>query len=99
MSKIKLQKTRSMNRILIVACSLVGVYTLVNMISIQYDISQKNKMIEDLTESKIQQQNINDELSEILVEGVTDEAIIEVAQNKLGLALPGERVVEDVGSK
>ncbi|MFI3115053.1 MAG: septum formation initiator family protein [Clostridia bacterium] len=99
MSKVKLNKMRRTNRILLIISAIIGMYTLVNIVSIQYDVAQKNKTIESLSKDKIQQEIINDELFAVIEEGITDEAIIEVAQDKLGLALPGERVVEDIGSK
>lgn len=99
MSKISETNIRRMNRLLIIAAIIVVSYTLFNMISIQYDISQKNSNLTQLEQSIDSQTHTNEELIGILDEGATDQAIIEVAQDKLGLALPGERVMADIGSK
>ncbi|MFI3226425.1 MAG: hypothetical protein R3Y09_03335 [Clostridia bacterium] len=99
MAKVNETKIRRLNRFLIIAVIIVGGYTLFNMVSIQYDISQKSHSIETLNTNIGMQTHTNEELMGILDEGATDDAIIEVAQDKLGLALPGERVMADIGSK
>lgn len=99
MSKVNANKVRRLNRFLVIMAIFVGGYTLINMISIQYDIKQKTQSIEQLTSDKEKQELINKELLELIDAGATDEAITDVAQDKLGLALPGERVMTDVGSK
>lgn len=99
MSKAKEKNVRRINRLLILISSIVSIYTIVNLISIQYNINQKKQEIQILNEKiNIQLYNI-EEISGKIEEGATNSAIIQVAQDKLGLALPGERVIADIGSK
>lgn len=99
MNKKRERKIIYLNRALIIIAIFICSYTVVNMITIQYDINKKNNEISELDQKILHQENDNQELITIIEEGATDEAIIEVAQDKLGLALPGERVMSDIGSK
>ena len=97
--KKKSSNTRKLNRALIILTCGFMCYTLVNIIDTQIKIKEKNKNIESISAQIVEQKAINNELNETLDEGVTSEAISKVAKEKLGLAVPGERIIVDIGSK
>ena len=99
MKKRNNKKIYRINRILIILSICVITYTTFNLISINLDVKEKKENIDQLSEEINQQQNINQELTDTVEEGATREAIAKVAKDKLGLVLPGERVIVDIGSK
>lgn len=69
-----------------------AVYVVVQLLSLQFAINDKKQEIENL-QSQIKQQNMeNDEVSQLLNDGITDEYMEKIARDKLGLAFPNERI-------
>lgn len=97
--KNKLKMSIRLNRLLIVSTCIVLVYTAVQTFNIQMQVIKSDNNIQVLNEQIADQQIINDELNQMLADGATDDAISQVAKEKLGLVVPGERIIVDIGSK
>lgn len=93
------RNVRRMNRVLIILTLIIVAYTSVHLTINGTALSKQQNYINQLKDDIYDTANQNEELIDIIAEGATREAIAAVAKEKLGLALPGERVIVDVGSK
>lgn len=99
MTKKSEQKVRRFNRLMIIITACIVAYTSVHLTVNGLELSKQQNYINQLKEDIYDTTNENDELLDMIEQGATREAIAAVAKEKLGLALPGERVIVDVGSK
>ena len=78
---------------------LFAIYVVYNLVVLQMQINEKNQELE-LLESQIYSQNlVNQQLEESVSAKLTDEEIAEIAREKLGYSLPGERIFIDITGK
>lgn len=99
MRKRKERSVRTLNRVLILVTALASIYTIFTFSATQINVAKKNIDLNTLKDEITQQEYTNYELIDTLEQGATPEAIAKVAKDKLGLAMPGERVIIDIGSK
>lgn len=74
-------------------------YLAVTMITTQVEIVAKRQQLDNVTAQVTAQQAQNDELQRALEADNEDAYIERVAREKLGYALPGERVYVDVSGR
>lgn len=74
-------------------------YLAVTMITTQVEIVAKRQQLDNVTAQVTAQQAQNDELQRALETDNEDAYIERVAREKLGYALPGERVYVDVSGR
>jgi len=75
----------------IVVIFIILLYFSVTMIDIQKDIFAKQKEIEDVQAKIVQEQNTSKELNKLKRILNTDEYIIKIAREELGMVRPGEK--------
>lgn len=97
--KSKINKSIKFNKILIVITGIVIIYTIVQVFDVQMQIIKYDNNIQVLNEQIYIQSLENEELIQILNDGATDQSVSNVAKDKLGLVVPGERIIVDIGSK
>lgn len=94
-----MRRTRKVHiavKIFVFAFSIYAAFTLV---SLQLQIREKEKLVEDL-QAQIDQQRMENRQIEDILENPDDTAYIaEIAREKLGYIAPGERVFVDISSK
>lgn len=77
---------------------IVAVYSTVTLVSLQSQIIEKENEAADLTlainSTELENQRLEDEIANV----DTEEGIMEIARNKLGLVRGGEIVFHDVGN-
>ena len=78
---------------------LFAIYVVYNLVLLQIQINEKNEELKIL-ENEIYSQNlVNQQLEENVNAELTDEEIAEIAREKLGYSLPGERIFIDITGK
>ncbi len=78
---------------------LFAIYVVYNFVVLQIQIKEKNDELLRL-EAEIYSQNIiNQQLEENVNAELSDEEIAEIAREKLGYSLPGERIFIDITGK
>jgi len=78
---------------------LFAIYVIYNLVILQIQINEKNEELKAL-ENQIYSQNlVNQQLEESVSAELTDEEIAEIAREKLGYSLPGERIFIDITGK
>ena len=87
------------NFILKIALCIFTVYAVYNFISLQIAIDKKKAELAELEAKIYTQQIANQQLSESRELELTDEEIANIARDRLGYALPGERVFIDITGK
>lgn len=93
------KKAIRMNRILIVFALFFGIYTGYHTLKVSIMIKTTQNAITNL-ENQIQEtEQSNNEISETIENGNTDEIIASIAREKLDLVIPGERIIVDASGK
>ena len=78
---------------------LFAIYVIYNLVILQIQINEKNEELKAL-ENQIYSQNlVNQQLEESVSAELSDEEIAEIAREKLGYSLPGERIFIDITGK
>ena len=93
-----MKKKRS-HLILKIFLLLFAVYTVFNLFDLRSKITAKRDEINDMKESIYEQQVTNQQLREAAGTELTEREIADIARQKLGYALPGERVFIDITGK
>lgn len=92
-------KKKKSSFIIKVLLGVFMVYLIFNLVTIQFDIREKQKEL-DALEAEIQSVTLkNQQLTESLKAELTDEEIADIAREKLGFSLPGERIFVDITGK
>lgn len=92
-------KKKKSGFIIKVVLGLFAIYAVFNLVSIQFDIRDKQAEL-DALKSEIQSVTLkNQQLNETLKAQLTDEEIADIAREKLGFSLPGERIFVDITGK
>ncbi len=78
---------------------LFTIYALFNFFNLRSQISTKQDEIDAMNEQIYEQQVINQQLRESAGSELTEAEIADIARQKLGYALPGERVFIDITGK
>ncbi len=93
-------KKKNPGKLLVRLCLvLFAIYVVYNFVVLQIQIKEKNDELLRL-EAEIYSQNIiNQQLEESVNAQLSDEEIAEIARNKLGYSLPGERIFIDITGK
>lgn len=78
------------------ALLIFGTYAAYSFVTLQFEISQKQKELEEVKSRHHEQRLANAELARLLDEGRDDEYIEEKAREKLGYAYPDELFIIDV---
>lgn len=76
---------------------IVVVYAVVTLVSLRSQIAEKNAEAAALTSSISAAEQKNGQLEEAIANADTDEGIMDIARDKLGLVTDGEIVFKDVG--
>lgn len=76
---------------------IVVVYAVVTLVSLRNQIAEKNAEAAALTSSISAAEQKNGQLEEAIANADTDEGIMDIARDKLGLVTDGEIVFKDVG--
>ena len=87
------------NFVLKIALCIFTVYAVYNFVSLQIAIDKKKADLAALEAKIYTQQITNQQLAESKDKELTDEEIAKIARDKLGYALPGERVFIDITGK
>ncbi len=93
-----MKKKRS-HLILKIFLLLFAVYTIFNLYNLRTKIAAKQDEIKTMNEAIYEQQVLNQQLREAAGTELTDEEIADIARQKLGYALPGERIYIDITGK
>ncbi len=78
---------------------IFAIYALFHFIDLRSQIADKRNEIEAMNEQIYEQQVINQQLQEFAGTELTEAEIADIARQKLGYALPGERVFIDITGK
>lgn len=78
---------------------IFAVYSLFHFIDLRSQIADKRSEIEAMNEQIYEQQIINQQLQESAGMELTEAEIADIARQKLGYVLPGERVFIDITGK
>jgi len=78
---------------------IFALYALFNFFDLRSRIADKNDEIKAMKELIYEQQVANQQLRESAAEELTEAEIADIARQKLGYALPGERVFIDITGK
>ncbi len=78
---------------------LFTIYVVYNFVVLQIQIKEKNEELKQLEMEIYSQSLVNQQLEESVNAELTDEEIAEIARNKLGYSLPGERIFIDITGK
>ena len=92
-------KSRKLARITAIAFIVFAVYAAVTLTTLSAQINEKQVELDDLN---VQYEGItleNMELNDSIEAGPGDDIIARIARDKLGYAMPGERIFEDVSGK
>lgn len=76
---------------------ILVVYAVVTLVSLRTQIAEKNAEAAALTSSITAAEQKNGQLEEAIANADTDEGIMDIARDKLGMAGDGEIVFKDVG--
>ena len=75
------------------------VYAVYNLVTLQFQINDKESEVTELKASVHTQTLKNKQLEEAAGRELTEEEIVEIARSKLGFSLPGERIFIDITGK
>ena len=98
MAKSKVKKQRSFSFILLVIVVAFVVYFAVSLVSSAKEIQSKQAEVNELQAQCNQQLAENEELQEAINSGDKDDYIQQVAREKYGYIMPGDRVYQDIAS-
>lgn len=98
MAKGKVKKQRSFSFILLVVIVAFVVYFAVSLVSSAKEIQSKQAEIDELQSQCDERLAENEELQEVIDSGDKDEYIKQVAREKYGYIMPGDRVYQDIAS-
>lgn len=98
MAKSKVKKQRNFSFILLVIVVAVVVYFAVSLVSSAKEIQSKQAEVDALQAECAEQLAENEELEEVINSGDKDEYIRQVAREKYGYIMPGDRVYQDIAS-
>ncbi len=90
---MKMKKASMFTKIVILALTL---YAVVNLVSVRGRVSEAEALSEELQQQVTEMTQRNAELEYQIAHGGDEEKIEEIARNKLGLVLPGEKVFYDI---
>ena len=88
-------KNKKIGILLKLAFALVAAIAIIKPISLQIQIRELREQVSTLDDQISQEETVNKDLKKSLDEGMTDEAIANIAREVLGYASPGERVFID----
>lgn len=92
-------KKRGLTAFVRIGVLCLAFYCVISFLQLREEIAGKQARISELDTQIEEQTVINDALRDQVENGVSDEYIASVARDKLGYALPGERVFIDSSSK
>ena len=93
-------KKKNPGRLIVRLCLVMfAIYVVYNLVILQMQIIEKNKELQVLEEQIYSQNLVNQQLEESVSADLTDEEIAEIAREKLGYSLPGERIFIDITGK
>ncbi len=95
---MKKEKKNSRSFFLTLAVIAVMGYFVISLISLQIEIRDKSKEVEDAKTQYEEIQLENEELESFLADGDESAYIERIARDVLGYVLPGERVYYDISS-
>ncbi len=95
---MKKEKKNSRSFFLTLAVIAVMGYFVISLISLQIEIRDKTKEVEDAKTQYEEIQLENEELESFLADGDESAYIERIARDVLGYVLPGERVYYDISS-
>ncbi len=95
---MKKEKKNSRSFFLTLAVIAVMGYFVISLISLQIEIRDKSKEVEDAKAQYEEIQLENEELESFLADGDESAYIERIARDVLGYVLPGERVYYDISS-
>lgn len=98
MAKSKAKKQRGFSLILLVIIVAFAVYFAISLVSSAKEIQSKQAEIDELQVQCNEQLAENEELQEVIDSGDKDEYIQQVAREKYGYIMPGDRVYQDIAS-
>lgn len=98
MKTIRIKK-KTKARLFKLALILLTAIVVIQLISLQNSISQKQQQLVSLETKTSELSAENEQMQQQLDEGVTDEYIEEVAREQLGYVSPFERVFVDVAGE
>jgi cell division protein DivIC len=78
---------------------IFAVYAVFSFIDLRGDIAAKQAEIDAIQKEVDAQQIYNDQLAELADSELTESEIADIAREKLGYAMPGERVFIDITGK
>lgn len=92
-------KKRGLTAFVRIGVICVAFYGVISFLQLREEIAEKAARVSELDVQIEEQTVINDALRDQIENGVSDEYIASVARDKLGYAMPGERVFIDSSSK
>ena len=98
MNRVKKEKKNSRSFFLTLAVIAVMGYFVISLISLQIEIRDKTKEVEEAKSQYEEIQLENEELESFLADGDESAYIERIARDVLGYVLPGERVYYDISS-
>ncbi len=98
MAKSKVKKQRSFSFILLVIAVAVVIYFAVSLVSSAQEIQSKQAEVTQLQSQRDEQLAENEELQAVIDSGDKDEYIRQIARDKYGYIMPGDRVYQDIAA-
>ena len=89
------KKIKKNNLLIRLGLSILAVYVIVSLISLQIEIAGKQQQLEDLQMQIQQQQTVNKELERQLSFGKDQAYLSRIARDKLDMGFSDERVFRD----
>ncbi|NCB50351.1 MAG: septum formation initiator family protein [Clostridia bacterium] len=93
MKALKLKKASIFTKIVIIGLTL---YAIVSLVGVRGRVAEAESLREELQQQVTEITQQNAELEYQIDHGTDEEIIEEIARNKLGLVLPGEKVFYDI---
>lgn len=90
---LKFKKAGIFTKIVIIA---LAVYAVASLVTVRARIAEAEQLKEELSGQVAAMAQSNEELSYQIEHGADDETIAEIARDKLGLVLPGEKIFYDI---
>ena len=92
-------KKRGFSAFVRIGVLCLAFYFVLSFLQLRDEIAEKKARVSELDTLIEEQTVINDALRDQIENGVSDEYIASVARDKLGYAMPGERIFIDSSSK
>lgn len=92
---LKLKKASMFTKIVVIALTL---YAVISLVSVRAKVAEAEAKRETLQQQVTAMTQENAELQYQIDHGTDEETIEDIARNKLGLVLPGERVFYDISN-